>query len=454
MKFDAVIVGAGSAGSMSALALCKKGFNAVLIDRKEQERIGKKVCGDAIARHHLDISQEEVGFGYPEGDELKQEIDGLDIYSPNGENRLRLTISDDDGWIIDRYLFGQRLLNSALDAGAELMASTKFKDLLTKNHVLSGIRVRTNEGDVKELNGNIVVDATGSTAVLRRSLPDRYYNEFLIEKEIDPRDMGFAYREIVKTREMLEDDRYLRLYFINSLVPGGYAWIFPTGRGYSGANAGAGGDLASMNNPKEKFKLFTEQIDFFDGAETLDAGSGKVPIRRPLNTLVGDNFMLVGDTGSQVNPLHGGGLGVSIEGGIKLARAYEKAQENNDFTVAGLWSYNTSYQRESGAVHAPLDIFRLVITKFSDKALNVTLANGVISQEDVNKLAIKKKFEFTTAEKAMKVWRGKSIIRKVLKLQMLGKKMSQISQIYEKYPDNLQDLPEWIKKVKAVYRGL
>ncbi|MHA2299220.1 MAG: geranylgeranyl reductase family protein [Candidatus Hodarchaeales archaeon] len=454
MKFDAVIIGAGSAGAMSALALGKKGFDVVFVDRKSKEKIGKKVCGDAIARHHLDISKKEVGFGYPKGDELRQEIDGMDVYSPDGNYKLRLTISDDDGWIIDRHLFGQRLVKSALDAGAELLDSTSFKGLLTKNHSLRGVQVKQKDGKLIELEGNVIVDATGSSAVLRRSLPDRYYSDLFIEKEITPRDMGFAYREILKTKNPLEDDRFLRLYFINSLVPGGYVWIFPIGRGYCGANAGAGGDLARMRNPREKFKLFTDNYEFFNGSKTLDAGSGKVPIRRPLNTLVGDNFMLVGDTGSQVNPLHGGGLGVSIEAGIKLANTYEKASESDDYTATGLWSYNTSYNRESGTVHAPLDIFRQVVVSFSDKVWNVALKNGVISQEDVDELALKKKFEFSNLEKAKKLWRGKTIVRAVFKLRMLGKKMSQIAQVYKSYPDKIEDLPEWIENVNNVYKGL
>jgi len=451
---DAIIVGAGSAGAMSALALSKKGYEVILVDRKDQERIGKKVCGDAIAKHHLDIAREATGFDHPRGEELRAEIDGIDVYSPNGQHKLRLTVSGDDGWIIDRHLFGQRLLNSALDAGAELLHSTGFKSLLVKNGTVKGVKVRQKDGGIKDLTGNIIVDATGSSAILRRKLPERYYKELFIEKEISPRDMGFAYREIMKTKEPLEEDRFLRLYFINSLIPGGYAWIFPIGRGYTGANAGAGGDLARMKNPKEKFGLFKDRFRFFNGCEIINGGSGKVPVRRPLNSLVGDNFMLVGDTGSQVNPLHGGGLGISLEAGIKLADSYERACDAEDFTASSLWSYNTSYMRESGAVHAPLDLFRLVITGLSDRDLNIALGKGVISQDDIDELAVKMKFEFSILDKLKKLWVGRTIPKTVFKLRMLGKVMGQIERVYKKYPDDLDGLPAWIKGVKSVYRRI
>ncbi len=52
MDYDVIVAGAGTAGSITALTIAKKGHTVLLIDRKWKEKIGDKTCGDALASHH------------------------------------------------------------------------------------------------------------------------------------------------------------------------------------------------------------------------------------------------------------------------------------------------------------------------------------------------------------------------------------------------------------------
>ena len=64
------VVGAGTAGCMTAKTAAKAGLKVCLLDSKEREKIGKKVCGDAVGKHHFD----ELGLTAPKGEELRSRI--------------------------------------------------------------------------------------------------------------------------------------------------------------------------------------------------------------------------------------------------------------------------------------------------------------------------------------------------------------------------------------------
>jgi digeranylgeranylglycerophospholipid reductase len=113
-KYDAIVVGAGTAGCLAAKTIAEKGLKVCIVEKKQREEIGEKICGDALGEHHLKF----LGLEKPTGGELETKIDGIKIYSPD-ENTV-FTIADKDfiGFLLNRRLFGQWLLNKATDKGA------------------------------------------------------------------------------------------------------------------------------------------------------------------------------------------------------------------------------------------------------------------------------------------------------------------------------------------------
>ena len=48
MKYDVIVVGAGTGGALAAKTAKKLGLQTCLLERKKAESVGDKVCGDAI----------------------------------------------------------------------------------------------------------------------------------------------------------------------------------------------------------------------------------------------------------------------------------------------------------------------------------------------------------------------------------------------------------------------
>ena len=75
-EYDAIIVGAGTAGCLAAKTTAEAGLIVCLIEKTTREEIGEKICGDALGEHHL----KTVGLDRPHGDELEKRIEGVKIY--------------------------------------------------------------------------------------------------------------------------------------------------------------------------------------------------------------------------------------------------------------------------------------------------------------------------------------------------------------------------------------
>ena len=134
-KFDVIVVGAGTGGCLAAKTVAEAGLGVCMIDRKAEPKIGDKVCGDAIGKHHFD----NIGIAHPSGEELDQTMEGIKVYSPDMKTEVNVKGEGVHGYLINRQLFGQRLLKEAKDAGATLIDSTIVTEPIIKDGYVVGV---------------------------------------------------------------------------------------------------------------------------------------------------------------------------------------------------------------------------------------------------------------------------------------------------------------------------
>ncbi|MFX1449919.1 MAG: FAD-dependent oxidoreductase, partial [Promethearchaeota archaeon] len=217
VKFDVIIVGSGTAGSLAAKTIAKAGFNVCMIDQKPRASIGDKVCGDAIGKHHFDDLSGILKP--PSGEELENTIEAIELISPDKETKFTVP---GDGFIINRHLFGQRLVNEAVDAGVTLIDETLVYEPITGNGW--GINIKNLKEDKKQkLIGSIIIDASGFHAVIRNKI------KMFCNDTIQPTEVEVCYREIRDLKSGLENTTHCKIYLTSSFAPGGYYWIFPEG---------------------------------------------------------------------------------------------------------------------------------------------------------------------------------------------------------------------------------
>lgn len=434
-KFDAIIVGAGTAGCLAAKTMAESGLNVCMVENKPREQIGEKICGDALGEHHL----KTLGLEKPTGGELEAKIDGIKIFSP--DEKTVFTIADKDfiGYILNRRLFGQWLLNKATEKGAILKDRMNFREPIIEKGAVVGISAKSMQnGEVTELRSKVVVDASGFFGVVRKQLPA----EMGIDRDIANEDVEACYREIRQLKQETENTKFCEIYLNQKASPGGYVWIFPKG----GARVNVGiGTCMRPNYPDPKQQLYdtTFSKPIFNGSLVLTGGSWFDPVRRPIDNMVSNGIVLVGDAASLVNPIHGGGIGPSMLSGYFAGKQIVEALNKGEPTKEALWGYNKKYIDTYGKKQGTLDIFKLFLLSCSDEDLNYGMAQKLMTENDVLKAGMGDDFKLNITETAKRVFKGIRRLGFLNKLHLTVSMMKELGAHYNTYPSTPVGFEAW-----------
>jgi geranylgeranyl reductase family protein len=444
-KYDVVIVGAGTAGCLAAKTVAKAGLDVLLIDRKQKQDIGRKICGDAVGQHHFD----KLGLTYPKGDELERVMAGVRIYSPDLQSIFDVKGEGLKGFLLNRHAFGQRLLKEALDAGTQLKDQTQALEPIIEKGYVKGITAKNQKTETTaKFYAKITIEASGFPAIIRKKLPP----EMGVPTEVENQDVEACYREIRELKDPIEDPEMCHIYLSQKHCPGGYYWIFP--KGDSKVNVGLG--VAMINkfpNPRETLYRHVLSKPIFKDSSLIEGGAWYVPTRRPLDNMVGNGIIIVGDAACQVNPIHGGGIGPSMMGGTLAGRTVIEALEKDDVGCDGLWGYNVKYMESYGLKQAGLDVFRAFLQETDDDELNYSMRLRLITEDDLLQTSLGKEVKLTITEKSVRVFRG---IRKVSFLRKLRSTVALIKKArewYGRYPDSPGDFEEWTQKTARLFNS-
>ena len=441
-KFDVIVVGAGTGGSLAAKTLVKAGLKVCMIDRKPEKEIGDKVCGDAIGKHHFN----NLGLAHPSRPEREQTVEGIKVYSPDMETEVNVQGEGVHGYLVNRLLFGQRLEKEAKEAGTILMDSTVVTEPLIKNGYVIGVQTKDpNTGKTSELTAKVVVDASGHSAVLRKKLPP----EFGIENNVADEDVEVCYREIREIKEPIDEPEFCKIYLDMERFPGGYCWIFP--KSSTIVNVGLGVAMKKgFPNPKDLYNEYVLSLPLFKGSRALTGGGGLVPTRRPISPMVGNGIIIIGDAACQVNPIHGGGIGSSMMGGIKAAEVIIEALKKGEVSREALWPYTGIFMVEYGAKQAGLDIFRILLQKLSNEEMNYGMSHHLITDDDLLKASMGEDLRLNITEKTSRLFKGLGCLSLLKKLNTTAKLMKEVKELHRNYPSSPEGLAEWETKVDQI----
>jgi geranylgeranyl reductase family protein len=344
--FDAVVVGAGPAGSAAAIALGRAGRNVLLLDRKAFPR--DKPCGDLIgarAMHaalRLGVSASALG-DFPRIGGAVVTSDGGPLNLAPGSAWGRRLLAGSDARVVPRADFDHLLVESAVRAGATLRQAT----VRVVGPWHSGVRAVEAQG----ADGPLSIAARA--VVLAGGYGCRVAADVSPGKRDDRPERGIAMRGYFRGVSCPTD----RIVFsLDRWLLPGYGWVFPLPDG--GANVGVG-RLASPNEVgdddqhlRDLWRRYTEDARspaarWLDGAEAagrprtwpLDLG----PRRR---RLVADGLVVAGEAAGLVGPLTGAGIAFALESGELAGQAIAAALANGDATQDGLAPYGRAIRRK------------------------------------------------------------------------------------------------------------
>jgi len=299
--YDAVIVGAGPAGSTAACALLTQDPNVrvLLVDKSDFPR--DKCCGDGLGPGVIDVIERLKLKGVTDGEEP---ITGCTILGPGGVS-LDAELPPINGrkivgYVIARTDLDERLRQNALERGATFAVGRFGATHLTSSGRV--VELETASGR-RQINASLLIGADGASSRVRKALS--------VARGSD-RTTGIAIRAYVDVQHDPTDGAHRLLFeFSEHLLPA-YAWFFP-GAGNT-ANIGLGVPVADH---KRRNLDLNELLDQFVGmlaARGYELGPVRarrtylLPNAARLPKLAHDRAVLIGDAGSMINPLSGEGI--------------------------------------------------------------------------------------------------------------------------------------------------
>ena len=294
-RFDAVVVGAGPAGSVAALVLARGGARVALADKAAFPR--DKACGDLIGPRGVQVLT-DLGISVPDAGH------GSDLLAvgPSGR-RSRLPAFTGrtypgHGIVVPRRDFDHALREAALAAGA---VGVRARITGVEKDSAGMVRAVV-AGDGQRLAGDVIIGADGALSPVAR-LAGMLDSAAAL--------WGFAVRayvpgEVPLPLLVLLESRRWRIY-------PGYGWLFPGRDGQANVGIGVGmggnrhsvplrGDLAGF------CALLRERGDLGPSVDHGPVIGGWLRMGGTGTPPAAGNVLLVGDAAGLINPLQGEGI--------------------------------------------------------------------------------------------------------------------------------------------------
>ena len=293
-RYDAVVVGAGPAGSIAALVLARGGARVALADKAAFPR--DKACGDLIGPRGVQVLA-DLGLTVPD---VGHGSDLLAVGPSGRRSRLPAFAGRSypgHGIVVPRVAFDNALREAALAAGA-----VGVRARITAVEKGPGETVRAVLADGQRLAGDVIIGADGALSTVAR-----------LAGMLDPAAAlwGFAVRayvpgEVPLPLLVLLESAPWRIY-------PGYGWLFPGADGQAnvGIGIGMGGTRhsAPLRADLDRFTaLLRSRGDLRPAAEPGPVIGGWLRMGGTGTPPAAGNVLLVGDAAGLINPLQGEGI--------------------------------------------------------------------------------------------------------------------------------------------------
>lgn len=321
---DLAVVGAGTAGAATAAFAAERGLRVVCLDRRPLGRAGAHWV-NGVTRTAL----REAGI-------TPREPLGPAPRFHLVAGRHRVVVDEHDVVDLDMRALVAQLQERAQAAGATLLGQIN----------VLGRDGDTLVTDAGRLRARWIVDASGLAGA-----------DLLATPRVGPEHLCAAAQGVYEVRDRAGAEAYFASVGVvpgevcaNVGVAGGFS-VLNVRLHHDGATLGVlTGSIPVLGHPGGK----AVRDDFVRAQPWLGAliygGAGAIPLRRPREELTDGTVILVGDTGCQVFPAHGSGIGAGILAGKLLAE-----------TLAGggtPFDYEVAWHRRWGGLFAAYDAVR------------------------------------------------------------------------------------------------
>lgn len=305
--YDAIVIGAGPAGSVTAQIVAQAGYRVLILEKNHACR---SPCAGYVSN--------TINIELPDCSIIQSKITTMRTYLPDSS----FHVFQINGFVVDRPLFDMALVMKAKGYGAEIKWDSPLTDLASGGVKFRGGRV----------SGKIIVGEDGVFSKTASLLGEKQHR------------IAICAQYHLKGIKPLSDTA--EVFFNVDYAPGGYAWVYPTGK--NSAKVGVGITKGSTS-PRQYLEAFIKESCVSNrlcGRKT-EYITGALPIGGLREKLCYGNVLLAGDSAGMADPITGAGINNAMLAGEIAGKTIIDSLENEDLTI--LAQYETKINRLLGA---------------------------------------------------------------------------------------------------------
>lgn len=314
LDVEAIVIGAGPAGSTVADEIAKKGHDVALIEMDKYAG-EESVCGAVAPQSVTDE------FGVPNS-VVERTISKFVCYFPTETFTFELPFA-----CFQRCNFDRFLADRAAKHGARMITSTLATDVSVQE---DGVTVKLHsklENIDYNLRAQMVIFADGAA-----SLGARKFKGLGFQRRPERTIHGLLY-ELEWPDNPLDS---LDLYFDDSIAPWGYGWIFPK---KDLINVGIGSLFSTGGG--EKGLALKSRLDYFvkqhsdvprklSGRKIIRLQAAIIPAE-PAPKIYAKRMLFVGDAAGMVEPFSGGGNEYAMRAAIVAGKVVHESLKKKKY---------------------------------------------------------------------------------------------------------------------------
>lgn len=286
MDYDAIVAGAGPAGSTASRLLAERGANVLLLDRKKFPR--DKPCGGGVTLRAASVP------GIDLSPVVEQTVYGARFslrMGPSFDRRFGKPLT----YMTQRRRLDAYLAERAAEAGTDFHDGEAVREVELNGS--DAVTVRTSHGGYTT---RVLIGADGANGIIGRATGLRPYAEEAVAFE----------GNVVANNGLLDEWRETVGMDLGGTA-GGYGWVFPKG---DHLNVGVGSWKYAGFTLRPKLARLARRYGF--DPESVDNLRGHhLPVRKAGTPIARGHVAVVGDAAGLVDPLSGEGIHMAFASG-------------------------------------------------------------------------------------------------------------------------------------------
>lgn len=343
-EYDVIIIGAGPAGSTVGALLAEQGRKTLIVDRAQFPRfhVGESLIPETYwSLKRLGLVDQLKQTAFPKKFSVQfvtdEGVETMPFYFHEYKDH-----ESSQTWQVLRAEFDQMLVDNARQQGASIHTATQVLDLLTEGEQVTGVRIKQDSQEARDIKAKLVVDTSGQSSFIVNRLKLKQADPILKKGTV------WAHFKNAHRDEGIDEGATLILQ-----TEGKRSWFWYIPLPDNVVSIGCTGDMKYMfaKDRGSSKDIFFQEVERCIGIKRRLTEAQ--PVTEFMTTQdfsyhtsqpVGPGWMLAGDALGFIDPVYSSGVFLALKSGELVADAINESFESQDFSVERLNQWYPGYR--------------------------------------------------------------------------------------------------------------